>query len=339
LKAALVDLDNKVMPDFVPRELAAAGIAFVARDCGTRDDLAAVAGDAEIVWLLGGSKILNGNLDVLPACGAIVRTGSGTDNVPVAEATARDILVANTPAAVAETVADHALAMMLALARQLLPMDRAVRGGPAHSSYIRPRFEFGGKKVGLVGFGHIARLLARRLSGFDVTVMAYDPYVDAAAMSASGVRKEELAELLSQADYISVHCPLSERTFHLIGERELQSMKPTAILVNTARGALIDEPALIQALQSGRIAGAGLDVFEDESADVHPALRAMDNVVLSPHLAGLAEENILKRWTCSVETVIDLAVPRVPRSCVNPEVKTHWKLPAHDGARSARRTK
>jgi D-3-phosphoglycerate dehydrogenase len=327
MKIALVALDDKQMPDFVPETITAAGIEFIAEECERREQLENVANDADIVWLFGGSQILkNGNLAAAPRCGAILRTGSGTDNIPVAEATKRGILVANTPAAVAEAVAEHALALMLTLVRELMVMDRAARSGNAHRIPIRPRFELTGKKVGLLGFGHIARLLARKLSGFDVELMAYDPYVPLEQMTECGARKTGLEELLSQTDFLSIHCPLTESTFHLISEPQLRSMKPTGFLINTSRGAVVDEKALILALQNGWISGAGLDVFEDESGEVHPALCAMDNVVLSPHLAGYAEENILKRWQYSLETVIDLANRRWPRSCVNPEVRPYWRL-------------
>jgi D-3-phosphoglycerate dehydrogenase / 2-oxoglutarate reductase len=337
LKVALVDLDGKLTPDFVKPEISALGVEFVAQDCETRQQLQAIAGDAEVVWLFG-SRILNGNLDAIPRCCSILRTGSGTDNVPVDEATRRGILVANTPAAVAGAVADHAMAMILALLRRLVEMDRAVRSGAGHNSQIRPRFEMSGKVIGLVGFGHIARLLARRVSGFDVTVVAADPFVPAEEMARHNVTKLELADVLSRADFVSIHCPLSAATFHLIGEPQLRSMKPTAYLINTSRGPLVDEAALIRALESGAIGGAGLDVFEDETAEVSPALRALNNVVLSFHLAGYAEENIVKRWRFSVEAVVDLVNRRYPRSCVNPEVKPRWKMPLDDSARAAERS-
>jgi D-3-phosphoglycerate dehydrogenase len=327
MKVALVALDDKQMPDFVPEAIRADGIGFIAQECETREQLENVANDAEIVWLFGGSQILkDGNLAAVPRCGAIVRTGSGTDNIPVAEATKHGILVANTPLAVAEAVAEHALTLMLVLVRALMVMDRAVRSGNAHRLPIRPRFELTGKKVGLLGFGHIARLVARKLSGFEVELMVYDPYVSLAQIAECGVRKTSIEELLSQSDLLSIHCPLTESTFHLIGEPQLRSMKPTAFLINTSRGPVVDEDALVRALRNGWISGAGLDVFEDESGEVNPALCAMDNVVLSPHLAGYAEENILKRWKYSLETVIDLANRRWPRSCVNPEVRPYWKL-------------
>jgi len=325
------------MPDFVKPQISAAGVEFLEQNCETRQQLQSVAGDAEVVWLFGGSRILNGNLDAIPRCCSILRTGSGTDNVPVAEATHRGILVANTPAAVAVAVADHAIAMILALSRRLVEMDRAVRSAAAHDSQIRPRVEISGKVIGLVGFGHIARLMARRVSGFDVTVVAADPFVPAEEMARHNVTKLELADVLSCADFVSVHCPLSAATFHLIGEPQLRSMKPTAYLVNTSRGPVVDELALIHALESGTLAGAGLDVFEDETAEVSPALRALDNVVLSFHLAGYAEENIVRRWRFSVEAVIDLVNGRCPRSCVNPEVKPRWKMTVDDGARTAER--
>src|SRR6476619_1903226 len=158
VKVALVDLDGQIVPEWVPQAMDREGIALMIRQCNSREELAAHASDADIIWLCGGSRVLHGgSLAVLPRCWAIVRTGSGTDNVPVEEATARGIVVANTPAALSDGVSDHVIALVMALVRRLRKADREVRDGVFDQTLVRPLNSFHGRTFGLVGFGHIAR--------------------------------------------------------------------------------------------------------------------------------------------------------------------------------------
>ena len=210
VKVALVDLDGQTVPDGVRESLDQEGIALVVHDCKTREELSAHAGDADVVWLFGGSRILlGGNLAAVPRCRAILRTGSGTDNVPVDEATRRRIVVANTPAAVSDGVSDHLIALLFAVTRRVAELDRAVRLGRWGAAAVQPLNSVQGRTLGLVGFGHVAREVARKLSGFEMHVLAHDPYVDAAAMAAHGVTAAPLGELLTASDYVSLHCPLT----------------------------------------------------------------------------------------------------------------------------------
>ncbi len=327
-KVALVDLDGQTVPDWVRETLDQEGIQLVDHDCTTRAELEAHAQDAEVVWLFGGSRILlGGNLDAVPRCRAILRTGSGTDNVPIAEATQRRILIANTPAAVSDGVSDHVIALLLAVSRRVAELDRAVRRGQWGKVAGQPWNSVRGRTLGLVGFGHVAREVVRKLSGFEMDVLAHDLYVDAATMAAHGVTAVGLDELLAASDYVSLHCPLTPQTRHLIGERELRLMKPTAILLNTSRGPVIDETALVRALGEGWIAAAGLDVLEDEPPAGENPLLGLDNVVLTPHVAGYSTTGIEARWRLSVETVIALARHQPPRSCVNGELLSRVAVP------------
>jgi D-3-phosphoglycerate dehydrogenase / 2-oxoglutarate reductase len=264
--------------------------------------------------------LLGGNLAAMERCWAIVRTGSGTDNVPVDEATRRGIVVANTPAAFSDAVSDHAIALMFAVVRRIVALDRAVRLGRWAPAQAGPLNSLRGQTLGLVGFGHIARQVVRKLSGFDMKVLAHDPHVGDKVMAAHGVEPVALEALLAAADFVSLHCPLTTETRHLIGEKELRLMKRTAVLVNTSRGAVVDERALVRALTEGSIAAAGLDVLENEppAAD-HPLLR-LDNVVLTPHAAALSADGVELRWRLSVETLTALARHQWPASCVNPQV-------------------
>jgi D-3-phosphoglycerate dehydrogenase len=315
------------MPDWVPRGMAEEGIYFVAYDCATRQDLAHHAADADVVWAFGDSPIMRAeNLDVLERCGAIIRSGSGTDNVPVAEATQLGIVVANTPAAVSDAVADHAIALLLAVTRQIAAHDRALRQGKWKPNLPALRWQIQGQSLGLVGFGHIARAVAGKMGGFEMEVLVYDPYLEAEVAERHGVRKVDLDKLLTQSDFVSVHCPLAEDTHHLIAERELRLMKPGAILINTSRGAVLDESALLRALSEGWIGAAGLDVVDPEPPEPDNPLLQLENVVVTPHIGGYSEASMQNAWRLSLETAIDLAHGRWPRSVVNPYVKPRWNL-------------
>jgi D-3-phosphoglycerate dehydrogenase len=326
LHVVLVDLDKKTVPEWVPRQLQQEQIDFAYRDCTTRAELADAARDADVVWLFGGSRILQGNLDVVPRCWAILRTGSGTDNVPVDEATRRGIVVANTPAAFSDPVSDHVIALLFAAMRRIPFQDRAVRQGQWDQTLGQPLCSIQGKTLGLVGFGGIAREVAKKLAGFSLRIMAFDPFVSPEAMSCCGVQPAELNALLAEADFVSLHCPLTPETKHLIGESQLRSMKPTAILVNTSRGPIVDELALARALAEGWIAAAGLDVVEHEPLAANHPFLGLDNVVLTPHSAGLSANGVEIRWRLSFETVLAFSRREWPASCVNHHVKPAQNL-------------
>ena len=331
LKVAMAALDLEAMPagvpDWVSRDLVEKGMEFDYKECETGEELRAHAGDADIVWLFKGSPILSAeNLPLLSRCGAILRTGSGTDNVAVAEATRLGIVVANTPDATTDPVSDHTIGLMLAVARRIPAHDRALRKGRLELRSMSDYCHLSGKTVGLLGFGRIAQRLAEKLRVFQVTTLGYDPYLNSDFMTTRNVTPTPLDDLLRQSDFVSVHCPLTQDTHHLIGERELRLMKPTAILINTSRGAVIDEPALARALQEGWIAQAGLDVLDQEPPDPDNPLLKLDDVVMTPHMAAYSTQFTDAAWRLSVETIFDLAEGRWPRSCVNPDVKPRFKL-------------
>jgi D-3-phosphoglycerate dehydrogenase / 2-oxoglutarate reductase len=322
-KVALVDLDGQTCPDWVRETIDREGIDLVARDCKTREELEAHAHDADLVWLFGGSRVLHGgNLAAVPRCRTILRTGSGTDNVPVEEATRRQIVVANTPAAIADGVSDHLIALLFAVARRVAELDRTIRLGRWGQAPIRAWGGVRGQTLGLVGYGHVAREVVRKLRGFEMNVLAHDPHVRPDAMAADGATPADLTELLARSDYVSLHCALTPRTKHLVGERELRLMKPSAVLLNTSRGPVIDEAALVRALQEGWIAGAGLDVLETEPPVPENPLLGLDNVVLTPHVAGYSANGTEARWKLSVETVLAVARGEPPRSRVNGEPRS-----------------
>lgn len=331
MKAACVGWSDPAgMPEWVAREISAAGIDFVYRQCESPAEVVELAADAEVVWVMGsqvgGNWVTEEILPQLEKCVAIIRSGSGTDNVPVRAATDRGITVCNTPDATAVTVAEHACALLMALARELPAQDRLVRSGGWNSYDPMPRFQLRGRTLGLVGFGRIARNVASRMAAFGVRIVAYDPMVPAAEVAAAGAEPRALPELLAESDFISLHVPLLDATRHLIGAAELEQMKGSAVLINTARGGLVDTAALADALRSGKIGAAGLDVLESEPPSEDDPCVGLPNALITSHMAGHYAGFHQDFWRLSVETLIDLSEGRAPRSVVNPGVKARVPL-------------
>ena len=226
-----------------------------------------------------------------PRMRVVSRHGVGYDNVPVAALTARGIPLTVVGDVNAVTVAEHAIACILALAKDIGRHDRAVRSGDWGAREAFASRELWRKTLLILGLGRIGRELAKRAAAFDMTVLAYDPFLDAESVAAAGCTKaEDLMVALGAADFVSVHLPLTADTKHIIGAEQLAAMRPTAFLINTARGGLVDEVALDEALRAGTPAGAALDVFEQEPPGPDNPLARNDRVLLSPHIAGLTEE-------------------------------------------------
>jgi D-3-phosphoglycerate dehydrogenase len=327
-KVALIDKTPEQVPDWVPVELASADIDYIFEPCAAVDDLVRVAGDADVLWIYGGNRLARGtNLDLLPRCGAVIRSGSGVDVIDVDAATERGMLVCNTPLAHNGPVSDHTIALIFAVGRRIVAQDQITRGGDwSQRASALPEWHLTGRTLGVLGFGHIPRQLVKKLQGFDLNVLVFDPYVDDATLAEYGARSATLDQLLAESDVVSIHTPLTAETHHLFGERELRLMKPTAILINTARGPIIDESALYKALSEGWIAGAGLDVFEKEPAPADNPLFQLDNIVVTPHTAGVSDESVEATWRLSVEMIIQMADKKYPRSYVNRTVKPRWAL-------------
>ena len=318
---ALVAFDGQPIPDWATRRLADSGIHLVAGECRTAAEVVALGADADVLWVFGGSPVITADcLPELPRCLAILRTGTGTDNVPLDAANAAGIVVAITPDAGSDTVAEHAVALMLALLRQVASQDRLVRAGVWDRDRAWPHWSLHGQTLGLVGFGAIARALVRRLRGFDLSIVAYDPFVGDETFAHYGVTRCDLDGVLRTCRVVSLHCPLTPETFHLIGEPELRSMRGDAILVNTARGRLVDEVALCRAVAEGWISGAALDVLESEPPDPGSPLLRLDDVIITPHIAAYSDTFFADSWRLSVETLVDLAGGRWPRASANPGV-------------------
>jgi phosphoglycerate dehydrogenase-like enzyme len=251
-----------------------------------------------------------------PQLRVVARVGVGTDSIDLPAATEAGVVVTTTPAENRETAADHALALILTAVRRIVEHDASVRRGEwARGGDLTP-WDVHGATIGLVGFGAIGRAVAKRLTGFGARLLVADPGVD----EADGADLVTLAELLARADVVSLHLPLADGTRGLIGPAELARMRPEAILVNTARGGLVDEAALAEALRSGRLRGAALDVFADEP-HVHSALASLRNVVLTPHIGGLSEYSIARMTERATECVLRvLGGDPDPETIANPAV-------------------
>lgn len=291
----------------------------------TEDELASQAHGA--VGLMQGFIPYGPSLfDKLPTLKAIGANGIGVDSIDVDAATERGIIVFNLPGLIHREVAAHAFMFVLALARQLRPFDEGMRRGTRVSppNPIPHLFE---TTLGLIAFGSIAREVAKYGHAAGMRVIAYDPVVDAATMEASGVTKVSLEDLLRQADFVSHHAPLNAQTFHMIGEPQLALMKPTAYFINTGRGKTVDEPALIRALQEQRIAGAGLDVLEQEPPAPDNPLLTMDNVLLTPHCASASANTRHERRQRQCEEMARVLSGHWPKyGLVNKELRSRLNL-------------
>jgi phosphoglycerate dehydrogenase-like enzyme len=273
----------------------------------------------EMVELLDGAVAAIADADLYdaevlrrsPGLRVIARTGVGLDMIDLDAAAQAGVYVTTTPEVNNETVADHALALILAAQRSLLEQDAIVRGG-GWRSFAVGRGQLHGATVGIVGYGAIGKAVARRLRGFGVRILAYDPFVTEAQ---DGVTLTALDDLLAQSDIVTVHAPLSDQTRGLLDARAFGLMRPGATIVNTARGPVIDETALVQALQEGRLAAAGLDVFEREPPAESPLLE-MRNVVLSPHVGGISDASNLAMSRLATENVLAVLAGRTPPTAV-----------------------
>jgi len=262
--------------------------------------------------------------DAAPRLKVIGKHGVGVDNIDIPAATERGIAVCNTPEANSEGVASHAITLMLAVSRRLLECDAFVRAGRWSGKDELMGRELLGKTLSIVGTGRIGGRLAQICqAAFDMKVYAYDPYVTAEAMAAKGITKlETVDELMPVADFVSIHTPLTPATQGIVGARQFNLMKKTAYLINTSRGPVVDESALIDALKEGKIAGAGLDVFEKEPPAPDNPLLQMKNVILSPHMGGASEESMERMATHAAAGILAVLRGERPKYLLNKEV---WK--------------
>jgi D-3-phosphoglycerate dehydrogenase len=257
-------------------------------------------------------------LETLPKCKVISRYGVGVDSVDLKAATDLGIIVANVPDYCMDEVANQTIAMILTLIRKTAFFDRKVKSGEWDFHLGIPIYRTKGKTLGLIGCGKIGLEVAKRISAFGVKVMTFDPYLEKAP---EGIELKDFDSVLKESNFISVHCPLNNSTRHLIGEREFRKMEKKPLLINTSRGPIIDEKALIHALREGLLSGAGLDVLETEPPDSQNPLLRMENVALSPHVGFYSEESISELKRRTAKNVADVLTGKWPDSVANREVR------------------
>jgi D-3-phosphoglycerate dehydrogenase len=271
--------------------------------------------DVEGIILRTNIKVTREIMEAAPSLKIISRTGAGVDNVEVAAATEKGILVCDTPGVNSNSVAEQTLAILLGLAKQLKIMDKAVSEGNWKIRSTGKAVDVDGKTLGLIGIGRIGSLVAYKCrQAFNMKVIAYDPYVK----QAEGIELySSLDQVFQEADFISIHVPYVEQTHHLVNAKLLNLMKPDAYLINTSRGPLVDEKALIEVLEKGSIAGAGLDVFEKEPPSLDNPLLRLNNVILTPHSSALSRECEMKVHITAAQAVVDFLEGRQPKYIYN----------------------
>jgi D-3-phosphoglycerate dehydrogenase len=259
-------------------------------------------------------------IDHLKHCKLIIKHGAGFNNINCQAATEKGIYVSNVPDYGVDEVSNHAIALIMSLARKIPTMTKTIKDGDWGYKSSVPIKRFEGSTLGFVGFGRIPKLIAQKMKNFNLNMLAYNPSMAPETAEAYGVTLVNLNTLCEQSDYISVHTPLTDKTRHLFGANEFKRMKKTAYIINTARGPVISNEDLIEALKNGEIAGAGLDVFEEEPLDKDNELVYLDNVILTPHSAWYSEEakTTLERKTA--EEVINVLNGNIPFNLVNKDV-------------------
>jgi len=309
-----VDIERAIIED--------AGFRLIAADCKTEDDVIEAARDADAViaqYATVGARAIN----AFTRCRVIARYGTGVDIVDVDAATRRGILVSNVPNDWCQNeVADHAMALLLAVARKICTYDHATRSGVWQWQSGAPIHRMQGRTLGLLSFGAIAQAIAARAHAFGMLVVAHDPYMAADDVIAHGATPVSFDDLVEHSDYLVIQAPLTKETHHLIGEDELRRMKPTLILVNTARGPIVNDAALHLALKEGWIAGAGLDDIEEEPAKLRDwkpenPLFSLENVTITPHAAYYSEEAIRTVRDFAAHEVVRVLTGQPPHSPVN----------------------
>lgn len=266
-----------------------AGLEVVYEEYPDQDKLKELVKDVSAIIVRSKPKVTKEIIDAAPNLKVIARAGVGLDNVDVEYAKSKGIEVVNAPAASSRSVAELAIALMFAVARKVAFADRKMREGVWAKKQCMG-FELEGKTLGVIGFGRIGYQVAKIANALGMKLLLYDPYPNEERAREVDGKFVELEELLKNSDVVTIHVPLLESTYHLINEEKLKLMKPTAILINTSRGPIVDTNALVKALQEGWIAGAGLDVFEEEPLPKDHPLTKLDNVVLTPHIGASTVE-------------------------------------------------
>ena len=315
--------------DFTPAErmLTENGAQLIRAPLWSEEDIIKYAADADAVIVGATDAYTKRVIQTLRECKIISRMGIGFNNIDVEEATRQGIPVTVVLDASVDEVSDHAMAFLLGFSRKIFPLAQAVRKGTwkaGSTEIIKVRgqlFRLNQQTLGVVGVGRIGSRIAPKARAFGMRVLGYDPYLSALELQQKGAEKAEFEQLLEESDYISLHAPLTSETRKMFGLKEFKKMKPTAVIINTARGALIDEQGLYQALVEGAIAGAGLDVCDPEPPGPNNPLFQLEQVMITGHSAFFSESSMLELQQKATEAVLAALRGDWPPVLVNPEVK------------------
>ncbi|EFV78483.1 hypothetical protein HMPREF1013_01349 [Bacillus sp. 2_A_57_CT2] len=280
-------------------------IEFVKAQCKTEDEVAEQAKHADAI-LNQYAPISRRVIESLENAKVISRYGVGVNTIDIDAANEKGITVANVPDYGMEEVSNHALALLLSWARKVTLLNNEVKRGNWDFKACVPIHRFNNQTVGVLGFGRIPRRFIEKVKPLGFKLAAYDPFVSAEDMASAGVKKMELDEIIREADYLSVHVPLIKDTYHLLNADRFSQMKKNAVIINTARGPIIDEKALIEALENGIIAGAALDVAEEEPISIDSPLLHMDNVIITPHSAWYSEEAMVELRQKAAKNIVQV---------------------------------
>ena len=327
-KVALVSTGGHPIPEWVYKRFEDENIEFVVNDCETRQDLEKLAKDADVLFITSSKKglICEENMDIFEKAGCAIKCGSGTDNIDAEACTKRGIIVAHTPDDPTEPTSDHFIAMLFTAIRQTARQDRMVRNGIWSATDALPLGMITGEDLGIIGFGRIGKAIVKKMSGFDMTVRVFDPYVDEETIKSHKCIKVSLEELLKKSKYVMVACPLLKETKGLIGEKELKMMRQDAVIVNVARAGIVDETALKKALRQKWIKAAALDVIEKHPLEPGNEWLEFENINFTPHLGGFNDEYPDGIFKNPVEVIVGLAKGKTPPWIVNRQCKPNWDL-------------
>ena len=323
----LVVITSNIFPglDVEQEVLSPLNVELVKHPCRNEDQLIAAGKDA-VALIIGNVPITSRVLSHLPRCLAIVKPAVGVDNIDLDAATAAGICVANVPDYGTDEVATHAMALLLNAIRYVDAGVAEVRAGNWHPKPNYPIQRSAGRTLGIVGFGRIGRSVARKAAGFGWRLLVWDPYLDEDEMRRLGVEPVDFETLLAQSDFVTLHLPLTEETEGLIDSGVLAKMKPSAFLVNTARGAIVDSAALLQAVESGQITGAALDVIDDEPPQQDHPLYRTDRILVTAHVAWYSEQAFDDVRVKAVQEVARVLQGELPRNLLNPEVQPRFAV-------------
>ncbi|MCH7625846.1 MAG: C-terminal binding protein [Chloroflexi bacterium] len=318
-------LTDYVWPSVEPERavLAKIGAELVVAPDGNEETLMSLAGDVDGI-LTCFAQVTENVVRAAERCVVIGRFGVGFDNIAVDTATELGIAVTYVPDYCVEEVSDHVMGLLLDWNRRISLFNNSVRTtGWGSVKLDMPILRLKGKTIGIVGFGRIGRAVAVKAGAFGMKVLAQDPYVSEGTASELGVRLTDLPTLLRESDFVSLHSPLNAETTNLIGKSELEMMKPTSFIINCARGPLIDEAALVDALRDGQIGGAGLDVLVDAHPSPDNPLLHLENVIITPHVAFFSQEAVLELEERAAGEVASVLTGRMPDNLVNRDVLKH----------------